>query len=145
EDGNAKANEFLYRRVDLEDVVSAHLLALDKAPLLGFGRYIISATTPFTRDDLFDLRIDAPRVVRRIFPDYEEEYERRGWRMFPGIGRVYGNERARKDLDWRPRYDFRTVLDALKSEDDPRSPLSRVVGSKGYHAQRYEEGPYPVD
>src|SRR5262249_40013963 len=117
EDGNAKANEFLYRRVDLEDVVSAHLLALDKAPLLAFGRYIISATTPFTRDDLFDLRFDAPRVVRRIFPDYEEEYERRGWRMFPGIGRVYVNERARKDLGWLPRYDFRTVLDALKLED----------------------------
>src|SRR5262245_52355420 len=41
EDGNVKANEFLYRRVDLEDAVSAHLLALEKAPPLGFGRYII--------------------------------------------------------------------------------------------------------
>ncbi len=31
QDGNIKANELLYRRVDLEDVVSAHLLALEKA------------------------------------------------------------------------------------------------------------------
>src|SRR5215510_14658778 len=52
EDANLKANEFLHRRVDIEDVVSAHLLALEKAPAIGFGRYIISGTTPFTRDDL---------------------------------------------------------------------------------------------
>ena len=133
EDGNVKANEFLYRRVDLEDAVSAHLLALEKAPAIGFGRYIISATTPFTRDDLFDLRANAPLVVKRSFPDYEEVYARRGWKMFPGIERVYVNERARKDLGWVPRYDFRRVLDSLKVGADPRSPLSRVVGSKGYH------------
>jgi nucleoside-diphosphate-sugar epimerase len=135
EDGNIKANEFLYRRVDLEDAVSAHLLALEKAPAIGFGRYIISATTPFTRDDLFDLRADAPLVVKRMFPDYEEEYARRGWRMFPGIERVYVNERARADLGWSPRYDFRCVLDCLKVGADPRSPLSRAVGSKGYHSR----------
>ena len=133
EDGNLKANEFLYRRVDLEDAVSAHLLALEKAPAILFGRYIISATTPFTRDDLFDLRANAPLVVKRSFPDYEEEYARRTWRMFPGIERVYVNERARKDLGWNPRYDFRRVLDSLKAGADPRSPLSREVGSKGYH------------
>jgi nucleoside-diphosphate-sugar epimerase len=49
DDGNVKANEFLYRRVDLEDVVNAHLLALEQAPLIGFGRYIISATPPLSR------------------------------------------------------------------------------------------------
>ena len=145
EDGNVKANEFLYRRVDLEDVVSAHMLAMDKAPVIGFGRYIISATTPFTRDDLFDLRANAPSVVKRSFPDYEEEYERRGWKMFPGIERVYVNERARKDLGWSPQYDFRRVLDILKTGSDPRSPLSHAVGSKGYHAQKFSEGPYPVE
>jgi nucleoside-diphosphate-sugar epimerase len=145
EDGNVKANEFLYRRVDLEDVVNAHLLALEKAPEIGFGRYIISATTPFTPDDLFDLRAGAPTVVERSFPDYKEEYSRRGWKMFPGIERVYVNDRARKDLGWRPRYDFRRVLDSLKEGADPRSPLSREVGSKGYHPQRFSEGPYPVE
>ena len=48
EDANLKVNELLYRRVDLEDVVDAHRLALERAPELGFGRYIVSATTPFT-------------------------------------------------------------------------------------------------
>jgi UDP-glucose 4-epimerase len=47
DDYNVKANEYLYRRVDLEDVVSAHLIALERAPSIGFGRYIIGATTPF--------------------------------------------------------------------------------------------------
>jgi nucleoside-diphosphate-sugar epimerase len=136
-DENVKANEYLYRRVDLEDVVSAHLLALEKAPALGFGRYIISATTPFVPDDLPELRANAPGVVKRWVPDYEPEYARRGWRMFPTIDRVYVNERARRDLDWRPRYDFRYVLDCLKAGADFRSPLARAVGSKGYHADKF--------
>lgn len=144
DDDNAKVNEFLYRRVDLEDVVSAHLLALEKAPSIGFGRYIVSATTPFTRDDLADLRANAPRVVKRIFPAFEAEYARRGWKMFPGIDRVYVNEKARKDLGWRPQYDFRYILDRLKAGGDPRSPLARTVGSKGYHAHKFAGGPYPA-
>jgi UDP-glucose 4-epimerase len=64
--------------------------------------------------------------------------------MFPGIGRVYVNERARRELGWRPRYDFRYVLDLLKSGLDLRSPLARAVGSKGYHTQQFADGPYPV-
>jgi UDP-glucose 4-epimerase len=144
DDDNVKANEYLYRRVDLEDVANAHVLALEKAASLGFGRYIISATTPFLPEDLLDLRGNAPRVVRRRVPDYEAEYARRGWKMFPSIDRVYVNERARKDLGWHVRYDFRYVLDCLKAGADPRSPLARAVGAKGYHAHQFAEGPYPV-
>jgi nucleoside-diphosphate-sugar epimerase len=143
-DGNAKVNEFLHRRVDLEDVVSAHLLAVVKAPSIGFGCYIISATTPFHRDDLTELRENAPKVVRRRFPDYEAEYARRGWTMFPGIDRVYVNDRARRELGWQPRYDFRHVLDLLKAGEDFRSPLARAVGSKGYHGHGFTEEPHPV-
>jgi UDP-glucose 4-epimerase len=142
DDDNVKVNEFLYRRVDIQDVVDAHLLALEKAPLLGFGRYIISATTPFQTEDLLTLRTNAPQVVRELVPGYEEEYSRRGWKMFPSIERVYVNERARRALDWQPRYDFRSVLDLLKSGGDLRSPLARAIGSKGYHARRFENGPY---
>jgi UDP-glucose 4-epimerase len=133
EDGNLKANEFLYRRVDIEDVVEAHLLAIKRAPAIGFGRYVISATTPFRRDDLDELPINAPQVVTRLFPDYECEYARRGWRMFPSIDRVYVNERARQDLGWQPRHDFRSVLDCCKAGTDSRSELARAIGSKGYH------------
>lgn len=131
---NAKINEFLYRRVDLEDVVGAHLLALEQAPSIGFGRFIISATTPFVPDDLVELRTDAPLVVSRYVPEYAAEYARRGWKMFPGIDRVYVNDRARRQLGWQPRYDFRQVLARLQAGADPRSPLARAIGSKGYHA-----------
>src|SRR5882757_10921216 len=64
-DDNAKVNEYLHRRVEIEDVVSAHLLAAQHAPAIGFRKYVISATTPFLPDDLPALRIDAPRVVRQ--------------------------------------------------------------------------------
>src|SRR5262245_4642561 len=124
EDRNVKANEYLYRRVDLEDVVMAHLLALERAPLIGFGRYIITATTPFLPEDLCDLRVNAPAVVRRRVPEYEREYARRGWKMFPSIDRVYVNARARIDLGWKPRYDFEYVLRRLQSNEEFRSALS---------------------
>jgi UDP-glucose 4-epimerase len=133
DDLNVKVNELLYRRVDIEDVVSAHLLALDRAPRLGFGRYIISATTPFSPADLTAIRADLPSVVRRLFADFEDVFSVRGWRMFPAIERVYVNERARTDLGWWPRYDFRSALDRLAERADPFSPLSRTVGAKGYH------------
>jgi UDP-glucose 4-epimerase len=142
EDANVKVNELLYRRVDLEDVVSAHLRALDRAPDLGFGRCIITATTPFAPRDLPELRRDAPAVVARLFPDYERIYAERGWRMFPSIERVYVNERARRDLGWAPRYDFRFALDRLSAGEDPRSALAIEVGAKGYHAESM--GPYTV-
>jgi UDP-glucose 4-epimerase len=145
DDGNMKANEFLYRRVDIEDVVSAHLLAMEKAPAIGFGRYIVSATTPFTPDDLAELRANAPLALKRKVPEYKAEYARRGWRMFPSIDRVYVNERAREELGWQPRYDFRMVLEKLKAGEDPRSPLARAVGSKGYHPRKFIHGPYPVE
>jgi nucleoside-diphosphate-sugar epimerase len=133
DDLNIKVNELLYRRVDIEDVVSAHLLALERAPAIGFGRYIISATSPFTRDDLVAIRHDLPSVVRRLFPDYEELYTQKGWRMFPSIERVYVNDRARHELGWSPRYDFRFALDRIAHGADPRSPLALSIGAKGYH------------
>jgi UDP-glucose 4-epimerase len=133
EDLNIKVNELLYRRVDLEDVLSAHLLALERAPAIGFGRYIISATSPFTPDDLRAIRTDLPSVVRRLFADFEDVFQVRGWRMFDAIERVYVNERARRELGWVPRYDFRSALDRLAEGEDPRSDLARSVGAKGYH------------
>ena len=144
DDANNKANEFLYRRVEIEDVVSAHLLALERAQAIGFARYIVSATTPFTRADLRELRNDAPAVVRRHVPGYAAEYRRRGWTMFAGIDRVYDNTRARVELGWRPRYDFASVIQRLRISDDFRSPLAQSIGSKGYHREAFAGVPYPV-
>jgi UDP-glucose 4-epimerase len=139
-DANLKVNELLYRRADLSDVVDAHRLALERAPALGFGRYIISATTPFTRDDLAQLRTDAPAVVARHAPEYTKLYDRLGWRMFPTIERVYDNAHARTDLGWAPRYDFRHALTRIAAGLPGRSDLATAVGAKGYHS--VSTGPY---
>jgi nucleoside-diphosphate-sugar epimerase len=145
DDLNLKVNEYLYRRVDLADAVDAHILAAERIREIGFGRYVVSATSPFEPRHLAQLRTDAPGVVRTLFPDYEATYRERGWRMLPDIDRVYVNRRARTDLGWTPRYDFRFVLDCVRRGDEVFSPLARTVGSKGYHPQSFEEGPYPVE
>jgi nucleoside-diphosphate-sugar epimerase len=132
-DMNAKVNEFLYRRVDIEDVVNAHLLAIEKAGSIGFGRYIISADTPFSKSDLPELFLDAPGVVKRLIPGYETVYLQKGWKMFPLIDRVYVNEKAKKDLGWRPANDFQRILEKLKENEYPYSQLTKIIGSKGYH------------
>lgn len=145
DDSNLKLNELLYRRVDIDDVVGAHAQALARASALGFARYVVSATTPFTRDDLAALGHDAPAVLARRVPAHIDVYAQRSWRMLPALDRVYVNERARRELGWRPRFDFASALERLRAGEDFRSPLARAVGSKGYHAQTFEHGPYPVE
>jgi UDP-glucose 4-epimerase len=141
---NAQANEMLHRRVDIADAVDAHLIAVERAPALRFGRYIVSAKTPFTPEDLRDLRKDAARVIRRRFPDCAALYAARGWSLPDAIDRVYVNERARTELGWSPRYDFPHVLDCLRRGADFRSPLAIAVGAKGYHDTVFADGPYPI-
>ena len=141
---NAQAIEFLHRRVDIEDVVSAHLLAAERAADIGFARYIISATTPFGEVDLVELKRNASTVVRRHV-NFDATFAQRGWSMYPSIDRVYVNRRARDELGWRPIHDFATVLDRVRTGGSPLSDLANVVGSKGYHAQVFESGPYPVE
>ena len=143
-DDNAKANEYLFRRVAIEDVVDAHLLAIERAPAIGFGKYIISATTPFLPGDCARLRVDAAAVVSLRAPGWEDEYGRRGWRMFPSIDRVYDNALARQDLGWRPSWDFAAIVERLRETGDIRGPLAKQIGVKGYHAERFEGAPYPV-
>ena len=93
----------------------------------------VRATTPFAPEDLRDLRGAAADVLKLRFPACAPEYERRGWKLPTVIDRVYVNERARRDLGWQPRYDFAHAVAALRGDEDPSSPLARVVGSKGYH------------
>lgn len=143
-DANIKANEYLYRRVALDDVVDAHRRAIARAAEIGFDRFIISATTPFTPDDANELRTHAPGVVERLVPGFAAHYSSRGWKMFQGIDRVYVNAHARNQLGWQPRFDFAHVLRRLQSGENWAGPLAQSVGIKGYHAQKFEAGPYPL-
>lgn len=130
---NLQVCELAYRRVDISDVVDAHLLAIGRAAEIGFDRFIISATTPFRPDDLERLRTDPAGVLDRRAPGWRDVFDARGWRMLDEIERVYDNRRARARLGWQPRYDFRRAVDDLAAGRDYRSDLARAVGSKGYH------------
>jgi nucleoside-diphosphate-sugar epimerase len=141
---NVKTVELAYRRLDIEDAVSAHLCAIDKAEAIGFDRFIISATTPFTREDLVDLNRDAPGVMAHHV-DYQAVFEDKGWRMPDKIGRVYDNARARQRLGWAPKLDFAEAVARLERGEPVFSALTDQIGSKGYHDTVFEDGPFPVD
>jgi UDP-glucose 4-epimerase len=113
-DENAKANEFLFRRLTVADAAEAHVAALGRAPALGFGQFIVAAPTPFRPGDCAELIVAAPEVVARYFPDYPELYRRRGWTMFQSIDRVYSSRRAEEQLGFRCRTGFADILDRLR-------------------------------
>jgi nucleoside-diphosphate-sugar epimerase len=141
---NIKAIEYLYRRVDIQDAVSAHLQAIKNVQQIGFSKYIISASSPFKQVDLLQLNSKASTVVEKYHPDFKQLFEKRNWKMIPKIDRVYVNDKARKELNWKPKYDFHYILDCLQEGKDFQSELSIAVGKKGYHNETFEEGPYPV-
>jgi nucleoside-diphosphate-sugar epimerase len=143
-DDNLKALEYLYRRVDVEDVVSAHIAAMHRAAEIGFGKYIISATTPFTAADLPALRTDAPGVIQSIYPEAKEIFARYNWQFLPQVDRVYVNEKARRELHWQPQHDFGSLLQKLQQGLSIKSRLADIIGAKGYHTETFSEGPYPV-
>jgi nucleoside-diphosphate-sugar epimerase len=113
---NTKANEFLFRRLTVEDAAESHIVALRKAPELGFDTFIISAPAPFSPDDCEELIADAPSVVARYFPRYPELYARAGWTMFQSIDRVYDSRRAMERLGFQCRTGFKQKLDELERQ-----------------------------
>jgi UDP-glucose 4-epimerase len=132
---NQKANEFLNRRLTVEDAAAAHVVALGRTPQLGFDIFI-SALSPFNRDDARALKRDAAAVVARYFPDAPTLYGRRGWRLPTSIGRVYDASRAEAVLGFRCKTDYGAVLQALRAGEelpfahDPSyvSPLHDRIG-----------------
>jgi UDP-glucose 4-epimerase len=112
---NIKANEFLHRRLTVEDAAEAHVMALDRAPTIGFGTYVLSAPTPFVLADARALKDDAAAVVARYFPDAPALYAARGWRLPERIGRVYDSRLAEQVLGFRCATDFAAVLAAVQN------------------------------
>jgi UDP-glucose 4-epimerase len=110
---NIKANEFLNRRLTVEDAAEAHVAALERAPALGFDTFILSAPPPFTADEAEELIHDAPAAIARRFPRAADLYARAGWRLPAYVDRVYDPSRAERRLGFRCRTDFAAILDAL--------------------------------
>lgn len=111
---NLKANELLNRRLTVEDAADAHIAALDQAPDLGFDIFVLSAPTPFSRNEVRELKADARSVIARHFPDAAALYAAKGWTLPPSIGRVYDASHAERRLGFRCRTGFAEVLEALR-------------------------------
>ncbi|RSU34374.1 NAD(P)-dependent oxidoreductase [Sphingomonas koreensis] len=111
---NLKANEFLHRRLTVEDAARAHVAALEKAPEMGFATYLVSAPTPFARGDAAELKHDAASVIARYFPDAPGLYAARGWVLPERIGRVYDSGRIVRELGFRFETGFPEILAALR-------------------------------
>ena len=123
---NLKANELLHRRATVEDMARAHIAALEKAGAIGFGLYLVSAPTPFTRNSTRALKADAVSVIRRLFPDAESLYAERGWQLPTSIGRVYDGSRIERELGFRYRTTFADVLRALR--ENSTLPIAHDAG-----------------
>lgn len=112
---NMKANEFLNRRATVEDMARAHLTALERAPDIGFGLYLVSAPTPFARGQTRRLKQDAASVIRDIYPKVEAIYNKAGWTLPQSLGRVYDGTRICRDLGFEYETTFADVLHALEA------------------------------
>lgn len=111
---NMKANELLHRRLTVADAVAAHLAALEAAPRVGFDTFILSAPTPFAREEARGLKADAAAVIARHFPDAPALYATRGWRLPATIDRVYDSSHAERVLGFRCRTGFGAMLEAMR-------------------------------
>ncbi|KAK4103021.1 NAD(P)-binding protein [Parathielavia hyrcaniae] len=138
---NLKVLELAYRRVDVADVVAACVCAMRRAGdggiAGGWGRYVISAPTPFGGDGetLGRLGRDAKDVFREVVPGVEGVFEGRGWRFLGKIDRVYDSRLAMREeeLGWKPVYTFERAVAMVERGEEWRSELSLKVGRLGYH------------
>ncbi len=112
EPADAMAVHRLNRGVDIRDVADAHLLALTNSGA-HFQRYIISATSPFTREDCSALETDAAALITSRIPFLAAEFNKRGWHLPSAIDRIYCNARAGEQLGWSSKRGFDEVLSQL--------------------------------
>lgn len=111
---NLKANEFLHRRLTVEDAARAHLVALEKAPQVAFGLFLVSAPTPFVREDARDLKHDAAAIISGYFPEAAEIYGQNGWTLPASLGRIYDASAIERGLGFRCQTDFAAILRSLR-------------------------------
>jgi len=115
---NTKMNELLFRRLAVEDAAESHVVAMDKAAEIGFDTFVVSAKTPFRREDCQALLHDAPAVVEKYFPEYPEIYQRKGWTMFRSIDRVYDASRIEQRMGFVCQVDFARALQELADANE---------------------------
>jgi len=104
------ATHRLYRSVDVQDVATAHLLALDQAEVR--GTFNVAGPVLFKPSDVYELWMDSQSLIRRRLPKVAEAFEKRGWPLPSQIDRVYDSGLAGRVLGYQPRAG---VLDAERT------------------------------
>jgi UDP-glucose 4-epimerase len=95
---------------------------MNRAEEIGFDTFIVSAKTPFQREDCKELLHNAPAVVARYFPEYEDIYARKGWSMFHSIDRVYDAGKMERRLGFVCQTGFTSALQQMMNEEQAREP-----------------------
>ncbi|TWB14172.1 nucleoside-diphosphate-sugar epimerase [Nitrospirillum amazonense] len=98
-----RAAHRLHRGLSMVDAAAAHVhAAAGTVP----GTFLISALTPFRRDEAVALATDAAGLIRTRLPRVAALFERRGWALPARLDRVYDAGSAATVLGFRPRFDF---------------------------------------
>lgn len=129
EPGDVMAAYRLHRGVDIRDVADAHLAALTNGGAC-FQRHIVSAATPFARQDCEALASDAASVIRVRAPALAAAFERRRWALPRSIDRVYDSAQAELGLGWRPRFGFNEVLEQMDRRSLEVLPAGARISKK---------------
>ncbi|KAJ3076631.1 hypothetical protein HDU98_001640 [Podochytrium sp. JEL0797] len=134
-DENLKVLELSHRRCDVADIVAACHCAMIHAKRVGFGRFVISATTPFHNDPptLRLLNENPEQAVLQVCPNAVAVFAEKGWKFPARVDRVYDSRKAVEVLEWNPVYTFARAVECVSRGEEWRSALSIRVGKKGYH------------
>ncbi|AMR30463.1 hypothetical protein A0256_03020 [Mucilaginibacter sp. PAMC 26640] len=111
ENENLKLNHRLYRGLDERDGAEAFRLALDvNSP--DFEIFNISSGSPFKPTDLVQLKQNPKAVILKYYPEAAEYYRTRNWVFPESIDRVYVCDKARRLLNYQPKYTFEYLLNS---------------------------------
>lgn len=113
---NLRLNHRLYRGLDERDGAEALQLALGST-FDKFEIFNISSGSPFGKEDLSALKRSAREVILKHYPQAEAVYAANGWAFPESIDRVYVSEKARRMLNYQPRYTFEYLLNNVNSSD----------------------------
>lgn len=116
EEDNLKLNHRLYRGLDERDGAEALRLALD-VDFHDFEIFNISSGSPFTRDELVEIKQAPKEVIIEHYPLAEAIYKARGWAFPASIDRVYVSDKARQCFNYQPKYTFDYLLNKVNSID----------------------------
>ncbi len=109
ENDNLKAIHRLYRGLDERDGAAAIQLAIEHQ-FDSFESLNISADSSFQREDVVDLMVNCKSVLLTYYPDLETVFNQKKWTFPKQIDRVYSIEKAKRLLNYQPKYNFDSFI-----------------------------------